>query len=63
MSKLLNSNFRLKIGRTLYGYAGGIRLLGESLLHHIIAKAMRSKKQVYTYKCTKLNLVVKLYAK
>lgn len=63
MSKLLNSNFRLKIGRVLYGYAGGVRLLGEALLCHILQKALRSKKQVFVYKCTKLNLVVKFYAK
>ena len=63
MSKLLNSNFLCKIGRTLYGYAGACRILGKSLIDHIILKALRSKKQVFRYKATKAGVMVHLYSR
>lgn len=63
MSKILNKNFRLKIGRTLYGYSGGCRLLGEKRLCHILQKALRSKGDVFRYKVSSLGLVVSLYVK
>lgn len=63
MSKLLNSNFLCKIGRTLYGWSGMCRLLGQKLAEHILLKALRSKDQVFRYKAQKLGLVVALYSK
>ncbi len=63
MSKLLNKNFLCKIGRTLYGWSGMVRILGKDLAEHILTKALRSKKQVFRYKATKLGCVVHLYSK
>jgi hypothetical protein len=63
MSKTLNSNFRCKIGRTLYGWSGMVRILGVKLAEHILMKAMRSKNQVFRYKATKAGVIVCLYSK
>ena len=63
MSKILNRNFLCKIGRTLYGYSGACRILGQRLIDHIISKALRCKNDVFRYKVTHLNLYVCLYAK
>lgn len=63
MSKILNRNFRCKIGRTLYGYSGACRLLGRNRIDHIIQKAMRCKDDVFRYRVSSLGLTVSLYAK
>ena len=63
MSRLLNSNFLCKIGRTLYGWSGMCRILGVRLAEHILMKALRSKKQVFRYKATKAGVMVQLYSK
>lgn len=63
MSKLLNSNFLCKIGRTLYGWSGMCRILGERLAEHILMKALRSKNQVFRYKATKVGMMVSLYSR
>lgn len=62
-SKLLNSNFLLKIGRCLYGYSGACRLLGSLRLHQLIEKALRCKKQVFRFWSRSLGLQVSFYAK
>lgn len=63
MSKLLNSNFLCKIGRTLYGWSGMCRILGVRLAEHILQKALRSKCQVFRYKATKVGMMVSLYSR
>lgn len=62
-SKDLNSNFLCKIGRTLYGFSGMVRLLGYERTEYILLKALRSKNQVFRYKSTKLGCYLSLYAK
>lgn len=63
MSKILNRNFLCKIGRSLYGYAGMCRILGERLADHIICRALRCRGDVFRYKAQKAGVVVSLYWK
>lgn len=64
MSKKLNSNFLCKIGRTLYGYAGMCRFLGQLRADQLISKALRSSRgDVFRWKSQKLGVYVSLYWK
>ena len=62
-SVLLNRNFRLKIGRTLYGYTGACHLLGEKRVNALLSKALRCPNDVFRFKSQSLNLMVCFYAK
>lgn len=63
LSKLLNRTFRVKIGRTLYGFSGCLRLLGLELLKHLLSKALRSLEDVVRFKSTRLHTKVYFYYK
>ena len=63
LSKLLNRTFRVKIGRTLYGFSGCVRLLGLELLKHLLVKALRCLDDVFRYKSQRLGVKVCFYFK
>ena len=63
LSKLLNRTFRVKIGLTLYGFSGCVRLLGLELFKHLLVKALRCLDDVFRYKSQRLGVKVCFYYK
>ena len=63
MSKLMNKNFLVKIGRLLYGYSGACRLLGKEYFDHLLVKALRIKMDKIVFRVSRLNVNVAFYLK
>lgn len=63
VSKFMNHNFLVKVGRDLVGFTGAVLRLGYDLVCHILQKAYRCMNYKFSYKCTALNCVVCLYSR
>ena len=62
-SRLLNHNFRVKVGRNLVGWSGLVRYLGFDRAVHFLIKALRSLDDKVVFRVSSLKVNVVFYVK